>query len=64
MAVETSKTPYYRDRANACQHLADTATSPEVRETMLYLTVRWRALADEVEAQQRLFSRVPELRPT
>jgi hypothetical protein len=34
-----------------CERLADEATSPSVRETMLYLTMRWRALADENEAK-------------
>ena len=43
----------YIDRATACEALADAATSPETRETMLYLAGGWRALADEAEAQQR-----------
>ena len=42
----------YRERANACQHLADAASSREIRETMLHLTARWRALAEEDEAEQ------------
>jgi hypothetical protein len=65
MAVETSKTPqYYRDRASACQHLADKAGSTEIRETMLYLATRWRVLADEDEAKQLLRPGVPEPLPT
>ena len=48
------KTPQdYIDRATACEALADAATSPATRETMLYLAGGWRALADEAEAQQR-----------
>lgn len=42
---------YLRERAEACERLAETATSPETRETMLYLASRWRALADEDEAK-------------
>jgi hypothetical protein len=50
---ERQKTPeYYRDRANACQQMADAAMSPETRENMLHLTARWRAMADEEEAKQ------------
>ena len=44
---------YLRERAEACERLAETATSPETRETMLYLALRWRALADEDEAKLR-----------
>jgi hypothetical protein len=44
------KTPQdYRDRAAACERLADSVTSAETREN--YLAVRWRALADEDEAK-------------
>jgi hypothetical protein len=43
----------YRDRAAACERLADNATSPETRETMLYLAMRWWALADEADAKPR-----------
>jgi hypothetical protein len=43
----------YRDRAAACERLADDATSPETRETMLYLAMRWRDLADEADAKLR-----------
>ena len=54
MFTQKPKTPQdYIDRATACEALADAATSPETRETMLYLAGRWRALADEEEAKQR-----------
>ena len=43
----------FRERANSCERLADTAISPETRETMLYLAARWHALADEDEARRR-----------
>jgi hypothetical protein len=42
---------YRKDRAEACERLAETATSPETRETMLYLASRWRVLADGDEAK-------------
>jgi hypothetical protein len=41
----------YRDRADACQRLADTAGSEQTRETMQYLALRWRTLAFEAEAK-------------
>ena len=41
----------FRERAEECERLADEATSLSVRETMLYLAMRWRALADENEAK-------------
>ena len=41
----------FRERANSCERLADTAISPETRETMLYLAARWRTLAAEDEAK-------------
>jgi hypothetical protein len=54
---------YLRDRAEACERLAETATSPEVRETMLYLASRWRALAEEGEARQHPFRRTGPRHP-
>ena len=39
----------YRERAIACERLADRTTNPATRETMLYLAMRWRALADEAD---------------
>ena len=48
------KTPQdFRARAASCERLADSATSPETRETMLYLASRWRALADQDEAKRK-----------
>jgi hypothetical protein len=41
----------FRDRAVNCEHLAETATSPEMREVMLYVASRWRLLAREEERQ-------------
>ena len=52
MFIKPKTAQDYIDRATACEQLADAATSPEIRETMLYLATRWRALADE-EAKQR-----------
>jgi hypothetical protein len=43
----------YRDRAAACERLAQDAVSLEARETMLYLATRWRALGDEADAKPR-----------
>ena len=43
--------PECRVRAKACEELAETATNPETRETLLYLAMRWRTLADEDEAK-------------
>ena len=43
----------YRQRAEACEQLAATTDSPHVRETMIYVTSRWRELADEEEARGR-----------
>jgi hypothetical protein len=36
-----------RARAAACEELASETVNPFVRETMLYLAMRWRTLADE-----------------
>ena len=54
---------YLRDRAEACERLAETTISPETRETMLYLASRWRALADEDEAKLRPFRRTGPQHP-
>ena len=40
-----------RARAKACEELAETATNPTTRETLLYLARRWRDLADADEAK-------------
>ena len=46
MAIEE-----YGQRAEECDRLANTVTSPHVRETMLYMALLWRALAEEQEAK-------------
>ena len=43
----------YRDRAAACERLARDTVSPVTRETMLYLAMRWRVLADEAEPRAK-----------
>jgi hypothetical protein len=53
----------YRQRCEECERLAETATSPYVRETMRYLAVRWRNLADEEEAKERHRPKPPRLGP-
>jgi hypothetical protein len=40
-------------RAEECERLAETATSPHIRETMAYIASRWRALADEAETKDK-----------
>lgn len=39
----------YRRWAQACDHLAETATSPRIRKIMLYTASQWRAVADKEE---------------
>jgi hypothetical protein len=64
MSLPTPQTiRHQRDRAEACERLAETATSPETRETMLYLASRWRALADEDEAKLRPLRRTDAQHP-
>jgi hypothetical protein len=55
LAIRPSpRTPQdYRDRANACERLAEAATNPEIREMLLYLAKRWRDLAAADEAEER-----------
>lgn len=43
----------YRQTVEECDRLAETVTSPHIRETMLYMASRWRALAEEQEAKDR-----------
>jgi hypothetical protein len=43
----------YRNRANECERLTETAVSPETREILLYLAKRWRDLAREDEANEQ-----------
>jgi len=38
---------YYRERAAECERLAAQSTSPENRELLLYMAMRWRALAGD-----------------
>jgi hypothetical protein len=57
----TPKTPQeFRERAEECERLAETATRPETRETMLYVAARWRALVEEDEARVKPRKRVGE----
>ena len=42
---------YYRERAEECEKVAREATSPHVREMMLYVASRWQELADWEEAK-------------
>ena len=52
---DAAETPQdFRDRADECERLAATATSPEARETMIYVASRWRAMAEEDEKRLRL----------
>jgi hypothetical protein len=37
----------YNEHAESCERLAETASSPDTRETMQYLALRWRILASE-----------------
>ena len=41
-----------RERALECKRLADEAGSPETRETLLYLSMRWHQLADETSKSE------------
>ena len=46
----TPETPRdFRDRAAACEGLAETTQEPKARETLLYVASRWRAMADADE---------------
>jgi hypothetical protein len=46
----------YRDQAEVCERFAQEAISPGTRETMHYLAPRWRALADEDDANAQPLS--------
>jgi|SRR6516225_2681637 len=53
MIIPSQHTPqYYLERAVECERLADKATTAETRETMLYLAMRWRTLAEEHTSKQ------------
>ena len=43
----------FRERADACERLADEAENPRARETLLYVAARWRAMAAEDEGRQK-----------
>ena len=43
----------YRQRAESCERLAQTAISDATRETMLFLASRWRDLADQHDRKQK-----------
>ena len=45
------KTHTHRERAAVCERLAAQAKNASSREIMIYLAMRWRALADEDEAK-------------
>jgi hypothetical protein len=45
-----SETPQaLRERAEECERQAADVTSPQYRETLLFVAARWRTLADEDE---------------
>ena len=47
MIILPPRTPEeYRDGAAACERLADEARDESTREIILYVAMRWRALAD------------------
>ena len=59
------KTPEeFRARAASCERLAKSALSPENRETMRYLAMRWRTFADQVEAKLKSPGRQPQPLPS
>jgi hypothetical protein len=47
------KTHTHRERAAVCERLAAQAKNASSREIMIYLAMRWRALADEGEGKKR-----------
>jgi hypothetical protein len=50
-----AKTPLsYRDRAADCERIAETALDPSNRAVMLELTARWRSIANESDAQEKI----------
>ncbi len=44
----------YRQWSAECERLADTAASSHIRDRMLHLAARWRALVKEEELDGRL----------
>ena len=62
--MKPSKSPQdYRQRAAACERQAELATQESTREMMLYLALRWHALADEAEGKKPLQPRAPSPPP-
>jgi hypothetical protein len=49
----TDRTSYYLDRAAECDSMAASARSSEIREIMLGLARRWRALAGPAEVKRK-----------
>jgi hypothetical protein len=53
MQTPAERVEYYRERAAECERLAAQATSPENREILLSMSMRWRELAgDDVSPPQ------------
>ena len=53
MATYPAQTPRaYRERAAECERLASHAHHASSREMMIYLAMRWCALADEDDAEK------------
>jgi hypothetical protein len=51
MVILTPQTPEeYRDGAAVCERLADEAKDWSTREIILYVAMRWRALADTLRS--------------
>ena len=44
---------HFRERAAECERLANITKNPDYRETLLYVAMRWRAMADEDERRLR-----------
>ena len=50
------QTPSYcRARADECERLAAKALSPDTREIITYLALRWRELAEHDETEKKPF---------
>jgi uncharacterized protein YeaC (DUF1315 family) len=52
VATRRNTVEYYLERAVECTRLAGAALSAETRETMLYMAMRWQALAAEPGPEQ------------
>jgi hypothetical protein len=65
MFAPSLKTPQdCLERANACERLANTSASQEVRDTMLDLARRWRQFAEEAGAKAVRPSRIRPQHPS